>query len=43
MKGLVIGMSSHKKTGLIVTEENIDLLTPEEIEEFEMAMDEEGL
>ena len=32
---------AYKKTGLIVTEENIDLLTPEELAEFEAAMDEE--
>jgi len=30
---------AYKKTGLIVTEENMDLLTPEEIEEFEAAME----
>ncbi len=29
---------AYKKTGLIVTEENIDLLTPEELAEFEEAM-----
>jgi hypothetical protein len=34
---------AYKKTGLIVTEENIDLLTPEELAEFEAAMDEEEL
>ena len=30
---------AYKKTGLIVTEENMDLLTPEEIEGFEDALE----
>ena len=34
---------AYKKTGLIVTEENIDLLTPEELAEFQAAMDDEEL
>jgi len=34
-------INAYKKTGLIVTEENKDLLTPEELEEFERAMESE--
>ena len=30
---------AYKKTGLLVTQDNIDLLTPEELEEFEAAME----
>ena len=33
---------AYKKTGLIVTEDNMDLLTPEELEEFEEAMESDG-
>ena len=32
---------AYKKTGLLVTEENINLLTPEELAEFEEAMESE--
>ena len=32
-------INAYKKTGLIVTEENKDLLTPEELEEFEDALE----
>jgi hypothetical protein len=32
---------AYKKTGFIVTEENIDLFTPEELDEFERAMESE--
>jgi hypothetical protein len=35
-------INAYKKTGLIVTEDNMDLLTPEEIEEFERAMESDG-
>ncbi len=31
-------IKAYKKTGLLVTQDNMDLLTPEEIEEFEKAM-----
>ncbi len=31
-------IKAYKKTGLLVTQDNMDLLTPEEIEEFEAAM-----
>ena len=34
-------IKAYKKTGLIVTEENMDLLTPEELEQFERAMEAE--
>ena len=34
-------IKAYKKTGLLVTEDNMDLLTPEEIEEFEEAMESE--
>ena len=34
-------IKAYKKTGLIVTQENMDLLTPEELEEFEEAMESE--
>ena len=30
---------AYEKTGFILTEENMDLFTPDEIEEFEMAME----
>jgi hypothetical protein len=30
---------AYRKTGLLVTQDNMDLLTPEEIEEFEEAME----
>ncbi len=32
-------IKAYKKTGLLVTEENIDLLTPEELAEFEAALE----
>ena len=32
-------IKAYKKTGLLVTQDNMDLLTPEEIEEFEAAME----
>jgi len=32
-------INAYKKTGLMVTEDNIDLLTPEELEEFEDALE----
>ncbi len=35
-------IKAYKKTGLIVTEENMDLFTPEELEEFEDALESEG-
>ena len=31
-------INAYKKTGLIVTKDNMDLLTPEELEEFQKAM-----
>ncbi len=34
-------INAYKKTGLIVTEDNIDLMTPEELAEFEEAMESE--
>jgi len=34
-------INAYKKTGLIVTEDNMDLLTPEELEEFQKAMESE--
>jgi hypothetical protein len=36
-------INAWRKTGLLVTQENIDLMTPEELAEFEAAMDEEEL
>lgn len=34
-------INAYKKTGLIVTQENIDLMTPKELAEFEEAMESE--
>jgi hypothetical protein len=34
-------IKAYKKTGLLVTQDNMDLLTHEEIEEFEAAMESE--
>jgi len=31
-------INAYKKTGLIVTQDNLDLMTPEELEEFEEAL-----
>ena len=34
-------INAYKKTGLLVTQENIDLMTPEELEEYEEALESE--
>ena len=34
-------INAFKKTGLIVTQDNLDLMTPEELEEFEEALESE--
>ena len=34
-------IKAYKRTGLIVTQENMDVLTPEELEGFERAMESE--
>jgi hypothetical protein len=34
-------INAFKKTGLLVTQDNLDLMTPEELEEFEEALESE--
>ena len=34
-------INAYKKTGLIVTQDNLDLMTPEELDEFEEALESE--
>jgi len=34
-------INAYKKTGLLVTQDNLDLMTPEELEEFEEALESE--